>query len=281
MKKRSARIRGKMHNRQITVQDLLNRLGMSPLQNESDWSFRKRLFPSLFKEDIVLATEFFLGCDVAEWNKIDRETFIYIVGQSKTTHTFLVEFAENFPEDPVIARGNKKEYCAPRTIQGSNSDFVLTDVVVEQCSVITVPRIKPSKENEPRHEYPKVIEKVIVSEPKKAMDNLKREDPNKPPNAKRELKNSDDIFLEEFAASIKASPEEREDFLHLVRERRSSGKTRLKGKRKRKISGNKPHNEQNKFDDPDHKFLEDFASNMPLPLEEREQFILLVEKYKE
>lgn len=84
--------------------------GFARHSNESDWDFRKRIFPDLFKMDSGRAMEFLQGASAAEWNEMDKMLFLICVSENKgkPDHNALVKFAKGFAFDPIEMRDRQK-----------------------------------------------------------------------------------------------------------------------------------------------------------------------------
>jgi len=81
---------------------------------ESDWNFRKRVFPDLFKMDGDRAMEFLQGGSAAEWDEIDKMLYLILVSENKgkPDHNALAKFAKGFPADPLEMRERRKAVSA-------------------------------------------------------------------------------------------------------------------------------------------------------------------------
>jgi hypothetical protein len=55
-----------------SLNDELRKYGFFRKSGESDWSFRKRVFPDFFQKDAKKALEFFTGNPVEKWDKTDE-----------------------------------------------------------------------------------------------------------------------------------------------------------------------------------------------------------------
>lgn len=78
---------------------------------ESDWDFRRRIFPDLFKDDPNTAVEFLMGASMAEWDEIDAafmRAFFYNLDKSVVTFEEMAEFLKNFPADPMELRERRQ-----------------------------------------------------------------------------------------------------------------------------------------------------------------------------
>lgn len=85
--------------------------GFTRQNGESDWNFRKRVFPDLFKMDGDRAMEFLQGASAAEWDEMDKMlSYLILVSESKgkPDRNALVKFAKGFAADPLEMRERRK-----------------------------------------------------------------------------------------------------------------------------------------------------------------------------
>ncbi len=81
-------------------------LGMPRLAGESDWEYRKRMFPSLYqKSGRSTAVSILFGCSITELSEEDKTVYRYLSFDPKRGE--LVSFAKGFPEDPKEYREKK------------------------------------------------------------------------------------------------------------------------------------------------------------------------------
>lgn len=80
----------------------LKEYGITRNNGESDWNFRKRIFPDMFNKDADRAMEFLMGCSAAEWDSMDRLLYMALVKNgNKPGRGALVRFANGFHHDPL------------------------------------------------------------------------------------------------------------------------------------------------------------------------------------
>ncbi len=72
----------------------LKELGYERNPNETDEQFRGRIFPSLYRKDVLLAGEYVFGKHEAEWDASERRDYIMLL-QSKPSDLVLQDFAGN------------------------------------------------------------------------------------------------------------------------------------------------------------------------------------------
>ncbi|MFA6428999.1 MAG: hypothetical protein WCV84_00690 [Patescibacteria group bacterium] len=84
----------------------LKEYGLKRLDGESDWEFRKRVFPDLFVVDRACAFEFLVGASSVEWHPIEQMLYAVITFEEggKPCRGTLSKFAKDFSEDPLVAR---------------------------------------------------------------------------------------------------------------------------------------------------------------------------------
>ena len=89
----------------------LKEYGFTRQNGESDWDFRKRVFPDLFKMDGDLAMEFLQGGSAVEW---DEMLYLVLVSENKgkLDRNALVKFAKGFVADPLEMRERRKAVSA-------------------------------------------------------------------------------------------------------------------------------------------------------------------------
>lgn len=86
----------------------LKEYGFTRQNGESDWNFRKRVFPDLFEMDGDRAMEFLQGGSAAEWDEIDKFLYLALVSKGKPNRHELVKFAKDFAADPLEMREKRK-----------------------------------------------------------------------------------------------------------------------------------------------------------------------------
>ncbi|MBI2405704.1 hypothetical protein HYV21_01475 [Candidatus Microgenomates bacterium] len=74
----------------------LEGIGYKRLDNEGDLEFRNRVFPSLFREDRLLAFEFLFGQSAAEWDDKKKKGLINFMLSSLLTDDALKQFSQTF-----------------------------------------------------------------------------------------------------------------------------------------------------------------------------------------
>lgn len=82
----------------------LKEYGFIRQNGESDWNFRKRIFPNMFNKDADRAMEFLIGGSAAEWDEADKLLYLILldVGKgNKPDRHALVKFANGFHKDPL------------------------------------------------------------------------------------------------------------------------------------------------------------------------------------
>lgn len=77
--------------------------GFTRINGETDWAFRKRVFPDLHEKDSGCAYEFLLGKSVAEWHEVEKVLVLGLGLESKgsPSRSELIKFAEGFASDPL------------------------------------------------------------------------------------------------------------------------------------------------------------------------------------
>lgn len=85
----------------------LKEYGFTRQNGESDWNFRKRVFPELFKKDSDRAMEFLQGGSAAEWDEMDKMLYI-ILNAGDSDRNALMKFANGFAGDPLEMREKRK-----------------------------------------------------------------------------------------------------------------------------------------------------------------------------
>lgn len=80
--------------REDSLTSRLKELGYERNPNETDEQFRGRIFPSLYRKDILLAGEYVFGKHEAEWNVLERLAYIELIDQ-KPSDQVLQDFAGN------------------------------------------------------------------------------------------------------------------------------------------------------------------------------------------
>lgn len=86
----------------------LKEYGFTRNPGESDWNFRKRVFPDMFEKDFDRAMEFLMGGSAAEWNDMDKFLCISLFSKGKPDHRELVKFAKGFGGDPLEMRERRQ-----------------------------------------------------------------------------------------------------------------------------------------------------------------------------
>jgi len=91
----------------------LKEYGYDRKRGESDWDFRKRVFPDLYQKDPSRALEFLMGDSAAEWG--ETEVFfcscLTLTTKGQPSRYDLVKFADGFADDPIKMR--EKRQAAP------------------------------------------------------------------------------------------------------------------------------------------------------------------------
>lgn len=92
----------------------LKEYGLTRQNGESDWNFRKRVFPDLFKMDGDRAMEFLQGSSATEWDEMDKMLYLVLVSENKgkPDRNALVKFARGFAADPLEMREKRKAVSA-------------------------------------------------------------------------------------------------------------------------------------------------------------------------
>lgn len=80
----------------------LKEFGFARNNGESDWDFRKRVFPDLFPKDGDAAMEFLFGESAAEWGEMDKMLYLIFLQENKgkPDRKALAKFARGFHADP-------------------------------------------------------------------------------------------------------------------------------------------------------------------------------------
>lgn len=87
----------------------LERYGYSRKSGESDWKFRKRIFPDLFFNDPEIAMEFLMGASMAEWDGVDGYLIkAFLINAAESSPDGLSELLKNFPADPLDLRERRQ-----------------------------------------------------------------------------------------------------------------------------------------------------------------------------
>lgn len=86
----------------------LKEYGYSRREGESDWDFRKRIFPDLYQRDPDRAMEFLIGGSAAEWDEINKVLCLGFLSKGKPSQQELVDFAEGFTDDPLVMREQRQ-----------------------------------------------------------------------------------------------------------------------------------------------------------------------------
>jgi len=92
-------------------EDLTRRLkehGFTRKNGESDWEFRKRVFPEFFQQASDSAMEFLMGGSAVEWDDVDQMLCILLVKKDRPSHAELVKFARGLAYDPLIMRERRQ-----------------------------------------------------------------------------------------------------------------------------------------------------------------------------
>lgn len=91
----------------------LKEYGFTRQNGESDWNFRKRVFPDLFKMDGDRAMEFLQGGSAAEWDEMDKMLYLILVSENKgkPDHNALAKFAKGFAADPLVMRKQRQAHA--------------------------------------------------------------------------------------------------------------------------------------------------------------------------
>lgn len=80
--------------REDSLTSRLKELGYERNPRETDEQFRGRIFPSLYRRDVLLAGEYIFGKHEAEWNDSERLAYIELIKQ-KPSDQVLQDFAGN------------------------------------------------------------------------------------------------------------------------------------------------------------------------------------------
>ena len=85
---------------------LLQKAGFTRKEDESDWGFRKRIFPELYKRNSSWAMTILMGASPTEWDDVDQAIYGSLLAKWSPTHNQLVRFAEGFGGDldPLLMR---------------------------------------------------------------------------------------------------------------------------------------------------------------------------------
>lgn len=87
----------------------LKEYGFTRMNSESDWNFRKRIFPDMFSKDVARAMEFLIGGSVAEWDGTDKLLYLVLLDKgNKPDRHALVKFANGFHCDPLERKENQR-----------------------------------------------------------------------------------------------------------------------------------------------------------------------------
>lgn len=89
----------------------LKEYGFIRQNGESDWNFRKRVFPDMFKMNGDRAMEFLLGGSAADWDEMDKMLYLIIVSENKGNpdRNALVKFAKGFAADPLEMHDERRK----------------------------------------------------------------------------------------------------------------------------------------------------------------------------
>lgn len=82
--------------------------GFTRNPGESDWDFRKRIFPDFSLMDEDRAIEFLMGGSATEWDELDMLPFFALVSKGEPTRQELIKFAEGFTADPLEMRARRQ-----------------------------------------------------------------------------------------------------------------------------------------------------------------------------
>lgn len=80
--------------REDSLTSRLKELGYDRNPRETDEQFRGRIFPSLYRRDVLLAGEYVFGKHEAEWDDSERLAYIELINQ-KPSDQVLQDFASN------------------------------------------------------------------------------------------------------------------------------------------------------------------------------------------
>ena len=86
----------------------LKEYGFTRQNGESDWNFRKRIFPEMFKVDTNRAMEFLMGCSAAEWDGMNRLLYLTFISMGELDNKKLVKFANGFHKDPLEIKEDQR-----------------------------------------------------------------------------------------------------------------------------------------------------------------------------
>ena len=92
----------------MDIDAILQRLDLHQKENESDWDFRKRAFPALWKyftkgDHTTVAMEFLFFLDSDGWSGLDEARYMRLFFSSPDIND-LEKFIEGFSCDPVEFR---------------------------------------------------------------------------------------------------------------------------------------------------------------------------------
>jgi len=85
----------------------LKEYGFTRKEEESDWDFRKRIFPDLYEIDKDRALEFLMGASTAEWDEMDKMLVMAFAMENRSDRQSLIKFARGFADDPIRMRKRK------------------------------------------------------------------------------------------------------------------------------------------------------------------------------
>jgi hypothetical protein len=87
--------------------ELLKRHGFERLSGESDWDFRRRIFPDFYPREPQDALQILLGAVCTDWD--EREKMLVMAGiMFASRREEYAKFAEGFASDPIVQRRKKK-----------------------------------------------------------------------------------------------------------------------------------------------------------------------------
>jgi len=90
------------------LDSIVQRYGHSRCSGESDWEFRKRVFPALYPISPERALELLLGSRARYWHASDRVMAEHLFFQLKSPQSEqLRRFAEGFADDPLVIRNGR------------------------------------------------------------------------------------------------------------------------------------------------------------------------------
>lgn len=121
-------MRGRGFPKKKTAEEILTELGLVCARDESNWSFRRRVFPLMYHKDVLVCAEFFLGVSADEWDDGDRGIYSFILLHARSGIGFLTAFAETFPKDPREMESKKKLSLLPKNVRE-----VVTEPTVKQA----------------------------------------------------------------------------------------------------------------------------------------------------